>query len=48
MSAEKKSILLKVFLVPALAFMVYAGLSLRSGQIAGRDLSRSRPAVLLP
>jgi tetratricopeptide (TPR) repeat protein len=43
MSADKKSSLLKILLVLALASMAYAGLSLRSGHISDRDLLQSRP-----
>ena len=44
MKHSKKSILLKLILVLALALMAYAGFSLRSGQISNRGLPKSRPA----
>ena len=44
MIADKKSILLKIILVPALAVMVYMGFSLRNGQNSNPDLSQSRPS----
>ena len=43
MKQSKKSILLKIFLVLALAATAYMGFSLRSGQVSNRDLPESRP-----
>jgi len=45
METIKNSILLKTILILALALMAYAGFSLRSGQVADRDLLQSRPAA---
>ena len=42
--ADNKSILLKIFLVLALAAMAYMGFSLRSGQNLNRGFPKSRPA----
>ena len=44
MKDSKKSILLRIILILALAVMAYAGFALRGRQIANRDLSESRPA----
>jgi len=44
MKQSKKSILLKIFLILALAVMAYTGFSLRSGQISNWDLPESRPS----
>ena len=44
MSADKKSIPLKIILVLGLALMAYAGFSLRNGQIADRDRLQTRPS----
>ena len=43
MIADKKSILLKIILVLALAVMAYMGFALRSGHIFNGDLPKSRP-----
>ncbi len=43
MKQSKKSILLKIFLVLALAAAAYMGFSLRSGQVSNRGLPESRP-----
>jgi len=40
---SKKQILLKIFLVAALAAAAYMGFSLRNGQVSNRDLPESRP-----
>lgn len=44
MKHSRKSILLKVILILALAVMAYMGFSLRSGHISNRDLPESRPS----
>jgi tetratricopeptide (TPR) repeat protein len=43
MKDTKKSILLRIILILALAVMVYAGFALRSRQIANRDFPEKRP-----